>query len=55
LPGEQDVSLVSTGPGLRWGLGEYASLRLDYGYQLREQIAGAGKDQQLHLGFTFSL
>ncbi|HRQ87364.1 MAG TPA: ShlB/FhaC/HecB family hemolysin secretion/activation protein, partial [Bacteroidia bacterium] len=56
LPGEsRHVTMSSIGPGLRWTVNDNFSMRLDYGFQLREsgQNLGLG-DSRVHIGATFS-
>jgi len=54
LPGEaRFTSLSSIGPGFRWSFGNRFSMRLDYGFQLRESGTGPG-DSRIHLGGTLS-
>lgn len=56
LPGEaRFVSLSSIGPGFRWSFGNRFSMRLDYGFQLRESGMGTGLgDSRIHLGGTLT-
>ncbi|MDZ4816380.1 MAG: ShlB/FhaC/HecB family hemolysin secretion/activation protein [Verrucomicrobiota bacterium] len=53
LPGESDRDALGIGPGFRYRLSTYVTLRLDYGFQLIEHD-GIDPDGRLHLGAIVS-
>jgi hemolysin activation/secretion protein len=54
LPGSRGTELASTGLGLRYSLDRYVDLRLDYGFQLRNQPGTDVHSQFGHVSVTFS-
>lgn len=55
-PGERaHTTLASVGPGLRYRINTYASLRFDYGFQLKDSGANTKNEASRgHLGFVLS-
>jgi len=55
LPGEDETtSLLSAGPGLRYGLASHLTVRADYGWQLRKVTADRTNAMRWHLGMVLS-
>jgi hemolysin activation/secretion protein len=51
--GSKGTELASTGLGLRYTLSHYVDLRLDYGFQLRDQPGTNGHSQFGHVSIAF--
>lgn len=56
LPGESSsITMSSVGPGFRWSVGQYFTMRLDYGFQLTDSEQNLGMDSsRLHIGATLA-
>ncbi|MDZ4817086.1 MAG: ShlB/FhaC/HecB family hemolysin secretion/activation protein [Verrucomicrobiota bacterium] len=53
LPGQDDdVEMLSVGPGLRYAVGPWASLRVDYGFQLVDTGLNSRFNDRWHVGVT---
>jgi hemolysin activation/secretion protein len=52
LPGSKGTELASTGLGLRYTLNDYVDLRLDYGFQLRDQPGTDAHSQFGHVSIA---
>lgn len=55
LPGEDPHKLLaSAGPGIRWNVSPYVSLRFDYGFQLYDTAANSRYNSRGHVGVVVS-
>lgn len=55
LPGEDpNVILMSAGPGIRYSVASYASVRADYGFQMKDTGNNSRYNSRLHLGVVIS-